>query len=284
MNIAECQHCDDFHLLKFKDHLDKIPFQTVSRKCDFFQVYFSDQYNVDVMVDDTFFSGRDKTLVSFLSPLQTLSVDVKNVESLSNGYMLTFQSKFLKDHQSDFDIQRSFPFFNANYSPVYVLDKHQTIFSELFQKMYTLFQEFSADNREIIRSYLNVLLFEARKAFFEGGIRLKFSSRAQEIAFSFENLIKEYSQERNPLGFYADKLNISTVYLSECVKMATGKTAKQVVSEYTILEASALLLQSSKTIDEIADLLGFSATSNFINFFKRETGLTPSKHRKHNIQ
>lgn len=282
MHIPEFQKQNDFHVLKFKDHLDRIPLQTNERKCDFFQVFFSDKYNVEVAVGNNHFSAKDKTILSFLAPLQTLSVDVKSIEELSNGYMICFKTSFLQNAWSDFDVQRHFPFFNSNYSPVYFLNEYQQDFAELFKKIYFLFQDLNDENLEIIRAYLKILLYESRKAFFEGNIETSLKTRAEQKAFAFESLIKQYVHQREPLSFYADQLHISVAYLSECVKKATGKTAKQLIKEYTILEATTLLTQSSKTVDEIADILGFSATSNFINFFKKETKHTPLHYRKNN--
>ncbi|UTW63785.1 AraC family transcriptional regulator [bacterium SCSIO 12741] len=279
LNVADYQVFDSFHILKFKDHLDRLSLQTVSRQCDFFLLYFSNHYDADIHVDDTFFSAKDKTLISFLAPLQTLSVDVKKVDPISSGYMVAFEASFFQTGRSNFDIQQSFPFFNPHFSPVYFLEKGENVFSDLLQQIHSLFKEPTAENREIIRSYLNILLFEARKAFLEGSIKTTLSTRSQQIAFSFENLIKQHSRERQPLEFYAQKLNLSTVYLSECVKKATDKTAKQILKEYVLLDASTLLLQTTDTIDHISDTLGFSATSNFINFFKKESGFTPSRYR-----
>ncbi len=282
MNVERFQKCDDFHVLKFNDHLKDIPFQTESRKCDFFQIFFSDYYDVEVTIDAKTFSLKDKTLISFLAPQQTLSVDVKSVEKLSNGYMMAFQSSFLKNGKSNFEIEQKFPYFNKNYSPIYFINPKKTVFPDIIRKIYDLFQELSDENLEIIRSYLNILLLEAKKSFYDGNIKTSLASRSEQISFSFESLVKKYSNKRKPLDFYAEKLNISTVYLSECVKKTTGKTAKKIIKEYVILEASTLLIQSLKTIDEISDSLGFSATSNFSNFFKKETGCTPLEFKNQN--
>lgn len=279
MNIECYQKCDAFHILKFKDHLDEIPFQTISRKCEFFQIYFSEKYNADIIIDNIGFSAKDKTLMSFLAPLQTLSVDVKSVEAISKGYMLVFDATFLNTIFLNFDVQQKFPFFNSNYSPLFSIENNAIVFKELFEKLYAAFQEFDDNNEEIIRSYLNILLYESRKSILEGAIKHNSKSRAQDIAFAFESLIRKHSHIRHSLEFYAAQLNISTVYLSECTKKATNKTAKSIIHEYTILEASTLLLQTSQTIDQIADKLGFSATSNFINFFKKHTNRTPSSFR-----
>ena len=279
MNISRFQKHKDFHILKFKDHLDDIPMKTEGRKCDFFQVVITQKHNVDVVVDNVMFSAMEDS-ITFMAPFQMLSTDVKSVEDLGLGYMLLFDKSFLRLGYSNFDLLQKFPFFNINHSPVYFLKEDKGLFFNLMKIIYDLFQNWNTENIEIIRSYLTILLFEGRKSFLVGNIRSSATTRYSEIAFSYENLIKESFNKRAPLSYYADKLNISTIYLAECIKKATGKTAKQVLTEYIILEATSLLLQSTKTIDEIAFDTGYSSTSNFALFFKKHTGLTPTGYRK----
>ncbi|MCF2875775.1 MULTISPECIES: helix-turn-helix domain-containing protein [unclassified Tenacibaculum] len=279
MNISKFQKHQNFHILKFKDHLDEIPMKTDFRKCDFFQIVITKNHNVDVIVDNVSFSAMEDS-ITFMAPHQTLSTNVKSIENLGLGYMLVFSSNFLRLGISEFDLIQKFPFFNVNYSPVYFLKENTADFFHLMEKIYKLFQEFSSENLEIIRSYLTILLYEGRKSFFNGEIQNTVASRHNEVAFAFENQIKETVNKRKPIEHYANKLNISSVYLSECVKKATGKTAKQIITEYVILQASSMLLQSTKTIDEIAYNIGYSNTSNFGNFFKKHTGMTPSIYRK----
>jgi len=106
------------------------------------------------------------------------------------------------------------------------------------------------------------------------------NSRAEEVAYQFEALIMQTKSKRKNLNHYANKLNFSSIYLAECVKKATGKTAKQIITEYLILEAKSLLNQSTKPIDNISNHLGYNDTSNFIAFFKKNVGCTPSQYRK----
>jgi AraC-like DNA-binding protein len=45
------------------------------------------------------------------------------------------------------------------------------------------------------------------------------------------------------------------------------------------LEAKLLLKQTTWTVSEIADSLGFADVAHFCNFFKRQTTLTPGDFR-----
>lgn len=280
MQIARFQKHPHFHILRFKDHLEDIPMKTEGRKCNFFQIVISKGHNVDVMVDNVSFSAMEHS-ISFMAPLQTLSTNVKSVESLGVGYMLAFTPEFLRVGATNFELFTKFPFFNKNYSPIYFLKENEAHYFQLIETIYTYFQEYSTENIEIIRSYLNILLYESRKSFLNGSIQNQtFNKRYNEIAFSFENLVINTSNKRIGLSYFSDKLNVSLVYLMECVKKSTGKTAKQIITEYLILEAQTLLLHSTQTIDKIAETVGYSSTSNFTLFFKKHTGVSPTKYRK----
>ena len=52
------------------------------------------------------------------------------------------------------------------------------------------------------------------------------------------------------------------------------------IQERTILEAKRLLLHSKKSCKEVAYALEFSDYSYFVKFFKKVTGISPTKFRK----
>ena len=147
-------------------------------------------------------------------------------------------------------------------------------------KIYGYFKNLDKDNLEIIRSYLTIMLFEAKRMFIDGEVKSVANSRFEEITYQFETLIMQTKSKKQKLEYYAGKLNFSPIYLAECVKKATGKTAKQIITEYLILESKSLLNQSTRTINDIAFQLGYNDTSNYIAFFKKNTGNTPSQYRK----
>ena len=61
--------------------------------------------------------------------------------------------------------------------------------------------------------------------------------------------------------------------------MVTDRNAKTVLTNRMMLEAKRLLAHSVLPIADIGDRLGFSEATNFVKFFRREAGLTPSAFR-----
>lgn len=69
------------------------------------------------------------------------------------------------------------------------------------------------------------------------------------------------------MSFYADHLHLTENYLNKCLKEVTGKTPKQWINEIDI-DYSKTLLQTGKSISEIAYELNFQTPSHFSQVFK----------------
>jgi AraC family transcriptional activator of pobA len=104
--------------------------------------------------------------------------------------------------------------------------------------------------------------------------------RTDEIFRNFKKLLINNYKRHHDILFYANKLNISTTYLSRIVKRTTGRTVRFHVSELLCAEARRLLESTDMGIKEIADNLGFSDQSVFGKFFVKMTGVSPLKYRK----
>jgi hydroxymethylpyrimidine/phosphomethylpyrimidine kinase len=108
----------------------------------------------------------------------------------------------------------------------------------------------------------------------------KQSLRATDIYNEMMSLVAAHYQKEHSVAFYADKLNITTRYLSQVTDKTVGKSPKQVISDYIMNEAKMLLDNSRLTIQEISDRLGFSSQTMFCKFFKEQEKHTPTEYRR----
>lgn len=104
-------------------------------------------------------------------------------------------------------------------------------------------------------------------------------ARKEELAYNFFLLILEYYKENRDVAFYADKLCITPKYLSTVVKTISGKSAKEWILEYIILEIKDLLKCSTLNIQEIATKTHFANQSSLGRFFRKHTGMSLSQYR-----
>jgi len=78
---------------------------------------------------------------------------------------------------------------------------------------------------------------------------------------------------------FAKHLCIHVNHLNRVVKVVTGKTTSEIIKARILQEAKILLSQTSWTISQIADSLGFSEVTHFSKFFKSFCSLTPTQFR-----
>lgn len=117
-----------------------------------------------------------------------------------------------------------------------------------------------------------------------GKHKIEGGTRQDEIFKSFVSLVHEHCASQREVSFYADKLCISTKYLTGICKAVTGDSAKKIIDDFTILEIKVLLQSTELTIQEIADRLGFPDQSYLGRYFKRHEGMSPKEYQsKHSM-
>jgi len=104
-------------------------------------------------------------------------------------------------------------------------------------------------------------------------------SRQDEIFKKFIALVHENCIAEREVTFYANKLCISTKYLTGICKSVTGEAAKKLIDDFSILEIKVLLQSTGLTIQEIADRLGFPDQSYLGRYFKRHEGMSPKEYQ-----
>jgi AraC-like DNA-binding protein len=82
--------------------------------------------------------------------------------------------------------------------------------------------------------------------------------------------------------YLAEQVNLSPSYLSDLLKKETGKNTQEHIHFYLIEEAKNSLINTDKTVSEIAYTLGFEYPQYFNKLFKQKTGQTPMEYRNLN--
>lgn len=134
-----------------------------------------------------------------------------------------------------------------------------------------------------VLGYMQVLTCNAYKYLLASesgnGMSIEKSSRQQELYKQFmDEVRKNYTQERS-ISYYADKLCVTSKYLSQVVHKVSGRFAGEWITDFVILEAKALLKSRKYTVQQIADRLNFANQSFFGKYFKEKVGCSPSKYQ-----
>ena len=81
------------------------------------------------------------------------------------------------------------------------------------------------------------------------------------------------------VAYFADKCCLSSGYFGNLVRVETGRTAKDLISDHLLAHAKQLLNDEALTVTMISQHLGFEYPQHFVRFFKSHTGKTPSAYR-----
>lgn len=141
-------------------------------------------------------------------------------------------------------------------------------------------------SKTIILSHLDTMLKYAQRFY-----KRQFIHRTElngSTVTKFNALLVANFEERKTkniglptVSLMAEKLNISSRYLTDLLKQETGKTALELIHLFLIGEEKNLLTEGQMNITEISYSLGFDNVTYFSRLFKKEVGVTPNKFKDH---
>ncbi|MEM7048196.1 MAG: AraC family transcriptional regulator [Acidobacteriota bacterium] len=116
----------------------------------------------------------------------------------------------------------------------------------------------------------------------EGAVRRQLDRQGLPVSEpfeAFESLLEEQLTHHRDLAWYARTLGYSEKTLSRWCRRIVGIGAKAHIDRRVALEGQRLLVHTDLAVETIALRLGFSEATNFVKFFKRLIGTTPSAFR-----
>lgn len=136
--------------------------------------------------------------------------------------------------------------------------------------------------RSILKDSCNALVGLVISQYLEQTKATDSLSRFDIVTKAFKSLLEQnFATIKKPTE-YAEKLNISTAYLNECVNNVTGFSVTYQIQQRIILEAKRMLYHSDKSVKEISAELGYDDYPYFSRLFSKVTGITPLTFRNKN--
>ena len=110
----------------------------------------------------------------------------------------------------------------------------------------------------------------------------KSSQKTSPVTLKVLSYIHEHYRENITLEDLSQQFHIAKSTLNYDFKAAISCTPIKYMRNYRLTKSKELLIQSSKSIHEIADECGFSSPNYFGLIFKMDEGISPAAYRKLN--
>ncbi|MEE1751802.1 helix-turn-helix transcriptional regulator [Streptomyces sp. SP18CS02] len=202
------------------------------------------------------------------------------------GSVVLFTEDFLIDHPGDRDHLR-----RLGERPWLTLDEAAHAWTgRLVAELDDEYRRGAAGFESVLRALLHILVVRAGRlpgpdtapepVPAPSGPAAPPASRAASVAEEFTRLISGTDPSLWAVGSCAERIGVTTGYLAEAVKAATGRTPGQLIREARTHEAKRLLARTDLTVRQVADRVGLADPAYFCRFFRRETGVSPGDFRR----
>ncbi len=203
------------------------------------------------------------------------------------GYCCLFDDAFLLPARTGV-VLAELPIFQPGAYPVWeVAEADCAAVEAIFQKMAHELWSGYAYKDDLLRTYLWELIHLVQKLQ-PAPTLLATHSAAARVAAQFTELLERQFPRLSPqpplrlrtATDYAQQLAVHVNHLNRVLKETTGQTTTALISSRLAQESRFLLRQTTWSVSEIADSLGFADVAHFCTFFKRHAGQTPGDFRR----
>lgn len=229
----------------------------------------------------------DEGLMSFIAPGQVLRLEIDhNVPDNRSGFLLQIHPDFLWNSPLAKTIKK-YEFFDYSISEaLFLSEKEEAIITNILenikQEYHSNIDKFSQD---LIIAQIELLLKYSDRFYNRQFLTRKISNH--QLLSKVEDFLNAYFNDKNladkslpSVQFVADKLNVSSNYLSGLLKIYTGQTTQQHIHNKLIEKAKEKLSTTELSISEIAYELGFEHPQSFSKLFKAKTKFSPLEFRQ----
>lgn len=123
-------------------------------------------------------------------------------------------------------------------------------------------------------------LIETRDTIREANTKPQFSIEIQSSIAMATSMAQQTFNEPLTASEMAKSVNMSLSYFSQCFKQIVGKTYTDYLRDVRMDRAKMYLLNTSKTIQWIAEEVGYNDEKYFSRLFKEHIGILPSEFRQ----
>ena len=274
--ISVCQHLPEMNL-KVTDTKVFFDFYIISLKTD---IKGSINYGRNTY-------DFEEGTVMFSSPGQVFSITDEPMLDLKGWTLFIHPDLLLKSNLHQDIWQYNFFSYDVN-EALHISDKEKTILTEFVSNISNeISQNLDRHSQDLIIHNIESILKYSQR-FYDRQFLTR-TNKNKDFITQFEQFLHDYFESDKivanglPTVKQCGKaLHMSGHYLSDMLKLETGKTIKEHIHLKIIDKAKYQLINSTISVKELAFDLGFEYPQYFSRFFKGKTGISPSEFRNLN--
>jgi AraC family transcriptional regulator, transcriptional activator of pobA len=260
------------------------PLKRSKFRVGFYAIIIKDSKCGDLRYGLKYYDYDEGTIV-FFAPEQEATSEPEGEMHQPYGTALIFHPDLLRGTSLAKQIQE-YSFFSYNsYEALHVSEKERAMIDICFANIETeIKQNIDKHSKKIIVANLELLLKYCLRFYDRQFITREHVNHA--LIEQFEQLLTNYllSDKLQKIGFptvayFADALHLSANYFGDLLKKETGKTALEHIHLKILELAKERVLDTSKSISDIAFELGFKYPQHFTRLFKQKVGVSPMEYR-----
>ena len=253
---------------------------------DCYGVFLKDSKHCKIKYGGKDYDYDDGTLV-FVGPNQTVGL-TQDENYVPKGYALVFHPDLLIGTGMESKMHGYTYFSYSVHEALHLSTKERKIILSLLDKIrFELEQNMDRHSKKLIIANIELFLDYCLRFYDRQFLTRELSH--QGLMSRFETLLGDYFSTDKPLehglpsvGYFADRLHLSSNYFGDLVKKETGKSAQEHIQTRLIEVAKKKVFDPSKSVSEIAYELGFKYPQHFSRLFKQQVGHSPNEFRSLN--
>lgn len=227
---------------------------------------------------------QEGTIVSF-APGQVVEVNVTAPVLKPKVYGILFHPDLIRGTSLGQNIKNySFFSYSAN-EALHLSERERSVVMDCLAKIEAeLEHPVDKHSKQLIAMNIELLLNYCLRFYERQFITREVANK--DVLQKFEQLINDYWDNQTSLekglpsvAYFADKIHLSPNYFGDLIKKETGKSPQEYIQYKVVEKAKDMIVQTNKTMSEVAYELGFLYPQHFSRLFKKQTGLTPNEYR-----
>ena len=259
---------------------------------DFYEISLKKDMRGHICYGRNSYDFQEGTMV-FIKPNQVVKIEKGEHRKREHfkgeyGWALLFHPDLIRKSELGRTIEQ-YSFFSYDfYEALHLSNEENKSLTELVQKIKKEYnQNIDKHSQDLIIANIEMILKYCKRYYDR-----QFYTRTnlnKNVISKFEKIMSQYYKSDNPskqgvlsVKYCANKLNMSSNYFGDMIKNETGINAKDHIHNFIIEKAKDLIINSNKSISEIAYSLGFEHPQSFNKLFKAKTNMSPTRYRSLN--